>query len=708
MARPEPDWDSVKRLVGEALDLPAPERMAHLKAAAPDPELREAATRLLQACETAEHSPVLDIPAAELASCVIDEVDRREAIDALARVLADGYTNEREVGRGGMATVYLARDRRHGRDVAIKVMRPPVGHEDSRASGTEWFEREIKVAASLSHPHILPLYDSGTAEGLLFYISPFVDGESLRERLRRAGPPSVAESVRLLRDVAQALAHAHRQGLVHRDIKPANILLTRDGDALVADFGVARALALVQAEADTPSGGTLREIAPTDDGLVVGTPAYMAPEQAAGSPDVDRRADLYALGALAYELFAGASPFAGRPSDEQRAAHLREAPEPVATRCPHLPPELAGLVDRLLAKRPDDRPSDADEVLEVLERIIALQAAADAGHGRAARETTARRGTPDPEAYRLYLKGRHLLGTRQREALFNALEYFEQAVTQDPSFARAYAGIADAWAFLSVFGHVRSHDGFRRARTAAEQALALDGAQVEAHATLAHIRFAYDWDWEAAESALRRTLAMDPAYPELRMYYASFLHATGRPDEALAQLAVAGELDPVGRTGILRGRILVDTNRADEAIEVLREEIDLEPRRDLAHQCLAHAYLQKGMSEEALASMQRAAALSGPRDTAQLAYVCARTGHGEEARRLLARLFAREPAPEALGFHLGMAYAGLGDADEAFRWLEAGFGERASFMLLLAVASGFETIRADPRFMELLVRMGLR
>jgi serine/threonine protein kinase/Flp pilus assembly protein TadD len=698
MTTPEPDWESVKRLVAEALDLPAGARRAHIERASTDPGLRRAATRLLRACEQAAHSPVLDASAAELASGLIHEVDQQAAIEALDNALEGRYRIEREVGRGGMATVYLARDLRHGRDVAIKLLRPSTGPGDSPARSAARFQREIRIAAGLSHPHILPLYDSGAADGLLFYITPFVDGESLRERLKRTGPPPVTEAVQLLRDVARALAHAHRQDLVHRDIKPANILVTRDGDALVADFGVARALAAVQADAEMQDGTVWMPGGSADETLVVGTPAYMAPEQVAGAPDIDRRADLYALGALAYELLTGWSPFAGRPRHEQLAAHAGEVPEPVASRCPEAPPELAGLVDRLLSKRPDDRPDGAEAVLEVLERVISEQAS----------EAPARRGTPDPEAYRLYMKGRHLLGTRQRDALFSALKYFERAIARDSGFARAFAGVADTWVFLSVFGHVRPHDGFRKARTAAERALELDGGQVEGHAALAHIQFLYDWDWGTAESALKQAIAMDPSYPELRMYYASLLHCVRRSEEALTQLDLARELDPVGRTGIYRGRILVDTNHPDEAIEVLQEEVALEPRRDLAHQCLAHAFLQRGRDEEAVASMQRAAALSGPRDTAQLAYIHARTGDVAEARRVLAGLFEGGSPPDILGFHLAMAYSGLGDADEAFRWLEAAYRERAGFMSLLRVSSGFEAIRADPRLGDLLARMGLR
>jgi serine/threonine-protein kinase len=266
-----------------------------------------------------------------------------------------------ELGRGGMATVYLARDERHGRLVALKLLRPELIPHVGPTLAAARFQREIEFAARLSHPHILALHDSGEAGGHLYYITPYVDGETLRERLRRAGRPPLEEALRLLRDVARALAYAHGHGVVHRDVKPANILLNQDGDALVADFGVAKGLAAAQEAERTPQAEL------TVGTLVLGTPAYMAPEQVSGSPEVDQRADLYALGAMAYELLTGAPPFAGRPRHEQLAAHLSEPPEPLTVRRPDVPEALADLVQRLLAKRPDDRPDDASEVLRVLD-----------------------------------------------------------------------------------------------------------------------------------------------------------------------------------------------------------------------------------------------------------------------------------------------------------------------------------------------------
>jgi tetratricopeptide (TPR) repeat protein len=658
----------------EALDLPHEARAACLAACCQDTAQRSEAERLLRACERAATSAVLDSPAPQFAAPVLTEV----LSESLRSALAERYLIERELGRGGQATVYLARDERHGRLVALKVLKPTLLREDDSSQGAR-FQREIAFAARLSHPHILPLYDSGAAAGRLYYVTPYVDGESLRDRLTRIRRLPLDQAVRVLRDVARALAHAHRQGVVHRDIKPANILLNQEGDALVSDFGVAKAL----------DGAEL-----TDGALVLGTPAYMAPEQAGGGPAIDHRADLYSFGVVAYELLTGATPFAGRNRHELLAAHLAEVPRPIAASQPELPPALATLVDRLLAKRPVDRPRDAAEVVALLDAAVASPA------------SVVKRGTANPDAYEFYLKGRYLYNTRQRDGLLRALQYFEHAVALDAAYARAYAAIADTYTMLGVGGHVEPRDALSKGRAAAERAIALDNRLAEGHAALAHQLFVCEWKWEAAGQAFERAIALDPRDSTGRMYYAAYLHSIGRCEDALAQLNAAQALDPLAPTGLLSGRVYVDTHRPDAAIRVLQELVDLDPRRDLAHQLLAHAYLQKHMPAEAIASMQRAAALSGARDAAQLAYIYAATGDHGEARRILGRLVVKSRL-ELLGFHIAMAYAALGDVDEAFRWLDRAYERHGSFMNLLAVTTGFDSVRADPRFSDLLRRMGL-
>jgi len=275
------------------------------------------------------------------------------SFERLRAALADRYTLERELGQGGMATVYLAEDLKHQRKVAIKVLR----QELSATLGSERFAREIAVAARLQHPHILGLLDSGEAGDFFYYVMPYVDGETLRDRLTRGGELPVNEAVRLLGEITDALAAAHKGGVVHRDIKPENILLS-GRHAMVMDFGVAKAV--------TESTGAHQL---TSIGVALGTPAYMAPEQATADPQMDGRVDIYALGVLAYEMLTGQPPFHGLNPQQTLAAHVTQAPTPLGLRRPGLSPVLEGVVMRCLAKRPADRFQSADDLVTALEPL---------------------------------------------------------------------------------------------------------------------------------------------------------------------------------------------------------------------------------------------------------------------------------------------------------------------------------------------------
>jgi eukaryotic-like serine/threonine-protein kinase len=274
-------------------------------------------------------------------------------IESLQAVLSPGYALERELPAGGMSRVFVATETALGRRVVLKVVAP----ELAQSLSSERFRREIQMAAHLQHPHIIPLLTAGQAGDRLYYTMPFVEGESLRQRLDRDGELPVPDAVRLLCEIARALSHAHRHGIVHRDIKPGNILLAAD-QAQVTDFGLAKAL----------SGAADSDVL-TASGLAIGTPSYMAPEQAAGDSAVDHRADLYALGVLAYEMLTGAPPFTGRTPQALLAAHATETPVPVGIRRPSVPPALEALVMQLLQKHPADRPQSADQVLRVLEPV---------------------------------------------------------------------------------------------------------------------------------------------------------------------------------------------------------------------------------------------------------------------------------------------------------------------------------------------------
>jgi serine/threonine-protein kinase len=268
----------------------------------------------------------------------------------VTEALAGRYKVERILGEGGMATVYLATDQKHKRKVAVKVMRP----ELAATLGAERFLREVEIAGQLSHPHILPMHDSGESDGILYYVMPYVEGETLRERLQRDGALPVEEALKLAREVAEALAYAHRRNIVHRDIKPANILLS-EGHALVADFGIARAVG--------DSGGEQL----TRTGLAVGTPQYMAPEQATGEKEVDGRADVYATGSVLYEMIAGEPPFTGPTARIILTRSLTEKARALSSVREGLVPSVDALVSRALAKNPGDRFATADALVTALD-----------------------------------------------------------------------------------------------------------------------------------------------------------------------------------------------------------------------------------------------------------------------------------------------------------------------------------------------------
>jgi serine/threonine-protein kinase len=270
--------------------------------------------------------------------------------ERLLQSLEGRYTIERPLGAGGMAVVYLAHDPRHDRHVAVKVLRPEVSAE----IGAERFLREIKMAAGLTHPHILPVYDSGQAGDLLFYVMPSMEGNSLREKLDKEKQLPLDVALRIAREVASALDYAHRHKVVHRDIKPENILL-HDGSAMVADFGIGKALT---------SGGSI-----TKTGIAIGTPSYMSPEQASGESEVDGRSDLYSLGCVLYEMLTGEPPFTG-PTVQSIIAKRFMSPIPKIRATRDVPEPVDALVSRTLARTPVDRPASAGALAEAIEQLL--------------------------------------------------------------------------------------------------------------------------------------------------------------------------------------------------------------------------------------------------------------------------------------------------------------------------------------------------
>lgn len=718
-----------------------------------------------------------------------------------------------------MARVFVAEETTLGRRVVVKVLPPDLAPGVS----AERFKREIAFAARLQHPHIVPLLAAGEADGVPYFTMPLIEGESLRERLTRAGEFPIADAVRLLREVASALAHAHGKGVVHRDIKPENILLTEQ-HAVVTDFGVAKALSAATAG----GAGALTSL-----GLVLGTPAYMAPEQAVGDPNTDHRADLYALGVVAYEILTGQAPFAGRPVQSLIAAHISEAPEPLATRRPSVPAALAALVMRCLEKRPSDRPQRAEEVLreldsarlarvydtdarpsvavlplvntsgdpenehfsdgltdeligalsKVAELTVSGRTSAFALKGRgltvraitdtlrvanvlegsvrragdrlkvrvqlvnaegsvlwseaydrtltdvfavqeeiaqavvqaleihlgASRGPLVRPATTDLAAYDLFLKGRFYRRRLTAADLRRAIGYFEQAIARDNTYASAYAWLCNAHLLLVVFAGRPARDEVPRARAYALKAVTLDDTLADAHWALAEVLMGFDRDWPAAVREYQRALALDPGNVDARHLYAISLLAQRRFEDAMLELKRTLAADPLlAEASMTVGRVYMSTGQPEQAVPYLREAVELSPMFSFARGQLGHAYLQQNMLDEAIAEFERAAATGGARDAAQLAYAYAVSARRPEATRILDQLLVPGDDHYAPPFHVAMSYVGLGDADEAFRWLERAYEEQDPWLSVDSnVAQAFEPLRSDPRFTQLVRRLGL-
>jgi len=740
----------------------------------------------------------------------------------LGAALADRYHLVRPVGQGGAATVYLARDLKHDRDVAIKVLRPEViagGYEPER------FLREIRIAAGLSHPLILPLYDSDYRDGFTYYVMPFVPGSTLRGRLRE-GPLPFDDALVIAGCVAQALDYAHERGFIHRDIKPENVLL-HGSQAVVADFGVARAMS------------ALAHDHITGPGLVVGTPAYMSPEQAAGDETVDGRSDIYSLGCVVYEMLSGEPPFRGPSARATIAQHITQTPPPLRVLVRRLPAAVDAVMSRVLAKAPADRfptaqafvralaasagpPSRAgaaplarrsvavlpfqnlsadpeneylsdgltDELINALTKVEGLrvpsrsavfalkgrsenagavgarlgaEAVLDGSVRRAGsrlrvtvqlssatdgtvlwseqydrelldvfsiQEEIARvivrtlrarwlepledpvpvRYQANPKAYQLYLKGRYYWNLRTQADILTAIECFEQAIVLDPRYAPAYAGLADAYALQLDYRGVPVTDGMRRAREEAERALALDETLAEGHASLGWVAFVHDWNWRVAREHFERAIELNPRYPTAHQRYACLLVATEQFADGLAHVRTAVELDPASPSiRRVAGWMSYYCRQPDEAAVEVERALALNPVSEESHRLLGLIRMFQGSYEAATVAFREAISISDENAyaLAGLGHLEVLTGNRAAAEEIRATLEARGRERYVSPVALATVLIALECRDEAFASLHAAAQERRGFMAYLRVHPLVDGLRRDPRFPELLRRVGL-
>jgi TolB-like protein/Tfp pilus assembly protein PilF len=777
-------------------------------------------------------------------------------LERLRTALSERYRIERELGRGGMATVYLAEDLKHHREVAIKVLDP----ELAAGLGHTRFLREIEIAAGLSHPHILPLYDSGEGDGFLYYVMPFVEGESLRSRLDREKQLSIPDTVAIGRAVAGALSYAHGLGIVHRDIKPENILFTA-GQAVVTDFGIARAVGV--------AGGDQL----TRTGMAIGTPDYMSPEQSAGERDLDARSDVYALGCVLYEMLAGQVPFTGKTAQAVLARHAVDPVPPLRTVRQAIPAALEAVVLRALAKAPADRFRTADELAEALEqsertvelaapgrasrrRRITLFAVAllgilgfgawwvaprfgvgsshieslavlplanlggDSGqdyfvegmqealiaelskisalkvisrtstlryrktekplsvvahelnvdgviegsalregdqvritvqlvdgrsdrhvwgqtfdremrgvlalHSEVAREIAKQIKvtlTPpelqrlavtrvvNPKAYELYVLGRHQWNQRTLDRTRHSVENFLEALNQDPSYAPAYAALADAYMWLGEQGGMPQREARDAAAGALAKALELDETLADAHVSMGLWKLRSEWNWAASEREFKRALELNPGSASAHQMYGRTLSFTGRFEEALRELEKARELDPLSvPVNAYIGQVYLHARQYPRAEEQLRKTLRIDPNHVLTHHNLGELYLAQGRSAEAVKELQRAVEGSAEPSShylAMLGCAYAKAGRKTEAVRILKNLEKKAKEDLASTFDVASLHAALSEKEQALAWLEQGYTKRDYWLVEIRAWPWFDSLRSEPRFQSLLRKMHL-
>jgi serine/threonine-protein kinase len=578
-------WEAVVTLFERALERPVEERRHFVDSETPgDPELREAVTAMLDA-DSGTHS-LLDASPQRLASLLASG----EAARMEGRTIGS-YAVLHEIGRGGAATVYLADDLKHHRSVALKVL-----HTDaSSALGGNRFRREIEVVAQLHHPHILPLHDSGEANGHLYYVMPVVTGETLRDRIVREGALPTADVRRIAADVAAALDYAHRHGVIHRDIKPANILLDEE-HATVADFGIAhRAL---EGRDDLTAGG-----------IVVGTPAYMSPEQATGSRSLDARSDIYSLGSVVFEMLTGAPPFRAQEVAELVRLHLQApVPSAVAVR-PQLPARVDDVLRRALAKAPSARYDSAREFVADLDAALTAQAGGTRGLSLADAMTGGRRRWITLSAMAAVVAAAAVWRLAAREAKAQSIvvlpfanlsddrsnQYFSDGITEEITGALAQLGRfrvtprTTAFAYKDRTGDLASIGRELGVNRLLEGSVRRDGDRVRIVATLYNVETG-DRIW--SQHYDRGVGAVLPLQVELAATIAEQLHLRlAREDRD--RLAERHTVNPEAYDSYIKGRYFFDqrTNASmTQAVGHFQRALAIDSMYARAHAGLADTY----------------------------------------------------------------------------------------------------------------------